>query len=392
MVDNKGASAPAGKPKRKLRNYLIDRRFQMKYALLLSGASAALMGAMGVVLYLQMRDAERRLTDESVRAHEGIGTETVEASRALRSEMDAAAKMLREEMDISARQLVIRQIPCVAPPSCPPCTQGSAVTSGGDGDVATQATGAVCDVQTCRPLCEALGLQPSPAPVAPSPVPGESAAEEPAAGPQPEAAVETPGLAALPDPEAAEAERRRQEELIRKIEETVRAETETRAQEMADQTRTRLQALESATRGRLGALDAETQRRLENLRAANRQEMQAVLISLVVLFVILVLLGIVVTHRVAGPIYKMKLLMAKIDGDHLRLDGQLRRGDELRDLFEELSGMLERLRNHQRSEITDLDALLERLRTAKDDDERTSALSALEAFRERMEGALAGKA
>jgi methyl-accepting chemotaxis protein len=204
--------------------------------------------------------------------------------------------------------------------------------------------------------------------------------------------VETPGLAALPDPEAAEAERRRQEELIRKIEETVRAETETRAQEMADQTRTRLQALESATRGRLGALDAETQRRLENLRAANRQEMQAVLISLVVLFVILVLLGIVVTHRVAGPIYKMKLLMAKIDGDHLRLDGQLRRGDELRDLFEELSGMLERLRNHQRSEITDLDALLERLRTAKDDDERTSALSALEAFRERMEGALAGKA
>jgi sensor histidine kinase YesM len=126
---------------------------------------------------------------------------------------------------------------------------------------------------------------------------------------------------------------------------------------------------------------------MEELRNANQRDLRAILVALVVVFLLLAGVGIVVTHKVVGPIYRIRMLLGKIDGDHLFLAGKLRKGDELQDLFEEIQKMLDRLRDHQDAEITTLDALLQRLRAAGDQD-RAKVLDDLDAFRKRMISAL----
>jgi len=369
MVEAKGPT-PQGKPKRRIRNYLLDRRFQFKYALLLSGASALLMAVMGALLYVRMQDSERRLQDEARFAHAGISAEA-----------DAAALMVRREMEVSAQQLINRQLPCVAPPACPPGATGA-----GSPGVVTESSGAACDPEACKAVCEMLGMQPAPGggssttdPNAPAPA-ADPNAPAPAAAPDPNAAVPPATVESVGPPEPATPqgaeEQERQRGLIRKIEETVREETASRAQEM-----------ESETRTRLATLDNETQKRMSDLRSANQRDLRAILVALIIVFVVLVAIGIVVTHKVVGPIYRMKMLVSKIDGDHLMLQGKLRKGDELQDLFEEVQWMLDRLRDHQGGEIKALSELLDRLRSCTEAN-RAQVVADLEKFRDRMTTAL----
>jgi hypothetical protein len=365
MAEPTGTTAPQSKPKRRIRNYLLDRRFQLKYALLLSGMSALLMAAMGTLLYMRMKDSERRLRDEARYAHAGINDVA-----------DKAALMVRQEMEVSAQQLINRQMPCVAPPSCPPAPQHGTAPG-----VTTQGTGAACDAETCKPLCEAFGMRPAenaapppetpPADPAAAPPPGDPAAT---AAPPPATEADRPPEPVNPAPAD---DQDRQRELIRKIEETVKAETAQRAAEMEDE-----------IRSRLGQLDVDTQKRIDGLRAENDRDLSATLVTLVVLFIVLAAVGIVVTHKVVGPIYRMKMLVGKIDGDHLALQGKLRKGDELQDLFEEVQQMLDRLRGHQESEVSTLGGLLDKIKGCTSDADRGPALADLEKFRARMAAAL----
>lgn len=365
MAEDQGKTAPAAKPRRRLRNFLLDRRFQFKYSLLLSGASALLMATMGALLYLRMQDSERRLEDEAAIAHRGINDVA-----------DQAALMMRREMEISAQQLINRQLPCVAPPTCPPCVVPSETSPG----VLSQGSGTACDAETCRPLCEALGIVPAPG-TAPTAAPTEPTAEpaaptEPAAEPAEPAAGELDRpLEPVADAESDD-EQQRQRDRIRKIEETVRAETDQRAQEM-----------EADTRARLAVLDQDTQKRIEELRQANQRDLQFILVALIAIFLGLVVVGIVVTHKVVGPIYRMKMLIGKIDGDHLLLQGKLRKGDELQDLFEEVQHMLDRLREHQSAEVAALGELLGKFGSVPEA-ERGPVLADLEKFRARMAASL----
>ncbi len=80
--------------------------------------------------------------------------------------------------------------------------------------------------------------------------------------------------------------------------------------------------------------------------------------GLFLLVVLLSLVTIVVTHKTAGPVYKMKKLLAAIDGDHLQLWGRLRKGDELQDAFREIDEMLRRLRESRQADIEEVEAAL----------------------------------
>ena len=51
------------------------------------------------------------------------------------------------------------------------------------------------------------------------------------------------------------------------------------------------------------------------------------------LVVVLSLLTIVATHKIAGPAYKMKKLFGEVEGRQLQLRAKLRKGDELDDIF-----------------------------------------------------------
>ena len=80
--------------------------------------------------------------------------------------------------------------------------------------------------------------------------------------------------------------------------------------------------------------------------------MFVVLISVLSLLVIGIgLAGIIVTHRIAGPIYKMKRLLGYVGDGHLMLTEKLRKGDELQHFYDAFEKMVESLRKRQQDEI-----------------------------------------
>jgi hypothetical protein len=78
--------------------------------------------------------------------------------------------------------------------------------------------------------------------------------------------------------------------------------------------------------------------------------------GLFLLVLLLSLVTIIVTHKVAGPVYKMRKLLAGIDGEHLQLWAKLRKGDELQDAFREIDEMLRRLRESRQGDIEEIEA------------------------------------
>ena len=45
-------------------------------------------------------------------------------------------------------------------------------------------------------------------------------------------------------------------------------------------------------------------------------------------------MGIVITHRIVGPVHKMKRLLRRVSTGRLAIEERLRKGDELEDLFD----------------------------------------------------------
>jgi nitrogen fixation/metabolism regulation signal transduction histidine kinase len=76
------------------------------------------------------------------------------------------------------------------------------------------------------------------------------------------------------------------------------------------------------------------------------------------------LLGIVFTHKVAGPIYKMKRLLREVGGGKLVVRERLRKGDELHHFFEVFETMVAELRRRQEAEIAKVDEILAKLSDA----------------------------
>jgi hypothetical protein len=120
--------------------------------------------------------------------------------------------------------------------------------------------------------------------------------------------------------------------------------------------------------------DAETQdKRLENQQQALEAQAHALrrasgdlvvfqnrmLISLCGILGVLVfaigIAGIVVTHKVAGPIHKMKRQIQDVSDGRLKIPSKLRKGDELVEFFETFEHMVINLRKRQEEEIAKLD-------------------------------------
>ena len=96
---------------------------------------------------------------------------------------------------------------------------------------------------------------------------------------------------------------------------------------------------------------------------ATQQNMLLILIiaGLGLLVVCVGIAGIIFTHKVAGPIFKMKRLIRQVGEGKLVLREKLRKGDELQHFFEAFEHMVNDLRARQTAEITKVDKILERL-------------------------------
>jgi hypothetical protein len=95
----------------------------------------------------------------------------------------------------------------------------------------------------------------------------------------------------------------------------------------------------------------------------------------------LLLLGIVITHRIVGPVYKMKRLLRRVSTGRLVVDERLRKGDELEDLFETFLQMTFSLRAMQTARLATLDGTI---RKAESSGSAQEVLEGLRALRAQM--------
>ncbi|MDW8245504.1 MAG: hypothetical protein RMJ84_02900 [Sandaracinaceae bacterium] len=120
-------------------------------------------------------------------------------------------------------------------------------------------------------------------------------------------------------------------------------------------------------------------------KEADRRLLIEIVVGTSILVVALGIAGIVITHRVVGPAYKMKSLFREVAKGHLKVAGRLRHGDELQDVFAEFEKMIEALRDNQRREIAELNSIIQR---AKDANVPADVVGDLERLRSKMDKAL----
>ncbi len=115
----------------------------------------------------------------------------------------------------------------------------------------------------------------------------------------------------------------------------------------------------------LAEVDGQAEKNLADVRARqadiarDRRNLQLLLVGGgLVLVLLLAGMGIVITHRIVGPVHKLKRLLRRVSTGRLVIDERLRRGDELEDLFDTFLQMTYSLRALQSARLATLDATL----------------------------------
>ncbi len=147
-------------------------------------------------------------------------------------------------------------------------------------------------------------------------------------------------------------------------------------------------ALSQVMNDSLADVDAKSEKDLAAVRARqddiarDRLHLQLVLgLGGGALVLLLAIMGIVITHRVVGPVHKMKRLLRRVSTGRLVIHERLRKGDELEDLFETFLQMTFSLRAMQSAHIATLEATLRR---AEMTGASTEVLDGLRALRAQM--------
>lgn len=77
--------------------------------------------------------------------------------------------------------------------------------------------------------------------------------------------------------------------------------------------------------------------------------------GLTLMVVLIGLLGIYFTHKVAGPLYKLSQLLKQVGRGNLQVEARLRKGDELQAVFETFSEMVSGLREFDRRRLAEVE-------------------------------------
>lgn len=118
---------------------------------------------------------------------------------------------------------------------------------------------------------------------------------------------------------------------------------------------------------------------------ADRRVAAFIVLGILALALALGLTGIVVTHKLVGPAFRLKYLLGEVQRGHWKVEHRLRKGDELQDVFEAFQAMIQSLRAAQEEEIRLLDDALERAKQAGVPEE---SIAAIREVRDRMQAAL----
>jgi hypothetical protein len=114
----------------------------------------------------------------------------------------------------------------------------------------------------------------------------------------------------------------------------------------------------------LEAQESDLAARASSVESQQRRVLAGLVAGLAVFVIALGLAGIVFTHKVAGPIFKMKRLLREVGSGKLVVRERLRKGDELQHFFEAFELMVADLRMRKQQELAKVDDIILRLEGA----------------------------
>lgn len=109
----------------------------------------------------------------------------------------------------------------------------------------------------------------------------------------------------------------------------------------------------------------------------------------VVLAAVLAALGIFITHRIVGPVFKIKRLLRQVGSGQLVINERLRRGDELGDLFDTFMQMTLSLKIVHADRLATIDEVIAGLESSG---QAPDALAKLRGLRAQIQMSLGGEA
>ncbi len=105
----------------------------------------------------------------------------------------------------------------------------------------------------------------------------------------------------------------------------------------------------------------------------------------------LIVFGIIVTHRVAGPLFVMNRYLKLLGEGKIPTTRPLRKKDELQEFYSNLLAVIESIRRQATADAKDLGTVLERLSPVASTVEAKEAIETVRRIRERSEQAIAVK-
>ena len=134
--------------------------------------------------------------------------------------------------------------------------------------------------------------------------------------------------------------------------------------------------------------DNKVQQQQDKVAMQQKQMLYSVVGGLTLLVVLIGMLGIYITHKVAGPVFKMKQLLKQVAQGKLNFPRRgLRKGDELQHFFDEFLKMADDLKKRQQNEVEMLEAGIASAKTAGVSEE---ALAKIVAVHAEMKASLSG--
>lgn len=135
------------------------------------------------------------------------------------------------------------------------------------------------------------------------------------------------------------------------------------------------------------ALEAHGHALLAHAQAIEREHaiFGAVLIGGLLSFVVLIgLMGLWLTHKVAGPVHKLKRMLEALGSGHFKVQARLRRGDELEAIFDCFNQTAAQLRVRQERELSLISQALSDLADSPSEPSSPAGVAAAQAGLQRL--------